>query len=138
MTSPESPSLLLQRAADKLERRAEAATEGPWRASGFEIYPADVTEDPIVEVGFESGGFTREEDAAWAAMANPLWAAPLVAWLREAASSFEAYGGMPPGLMQSDEVAGTYGHTYRFMHGAMEFAQLVLGFSAEGKERRDP
>lgn len=135
--TPESPSLLLKRAADKLENAAAVATEGPWRASGYEVY-ATASEVPVVELGYAEGGFTREEDATWAAMLSPAVAAPLVAWLREAAAAREQYGKVPKALMQDGGVAPAYRFTYHFVEGALEFARLILGVSAEGEERSDP
>lgn len=112
-SSGDSPSVLLQRAAELLERRAADATGGSWRASGYEVY-SDASERPIVELGWEEGGFARQEDAAWAALANPLWAAPLANILRyEARTNGSAHRG--------DLIA---------------LARLVLGASAEGKEQQ--
>lgn len=128
----DSPSLLLRRAADKLPGLAAAATKGPWRASGYEVYSA-VTEEPIVELGYAEGGFAHQDDATWAAMANPLWAGPLVAWLRYTQVQYEVaerrvatYGGSVDNWMSETDRA------------ALEFACLILGVSAEGPERSDP
>jgi hypothetical protein len=120
VTPPEPPSSLLERAAQRLEERAAAATAGPWRASGYELY-SDVTEEPIVELGFAEGGFRRQEDAAWAAMADPLLAAPLAAMLRDDAVRLSWAG-------HRDEVD----HGYR----GFDLARAILGESVPGEDSK--
>lgn len=136
----DSPSVLLQRAANKLAEMAEATTSGTWQARSLprEEHMANVvvgTEATTFGSLFGSsccgghcyGHVNEAGDATWIAVMSPAVAAPLVAWLREAADAFSSYGDMPAKLMQSDEVGSTYRHTYRFMQGALEFARLILG-----------
>jgi hypothetical protein len=127
----DSPSLLLQRAAELIEKAESRAVIGPWSTCGPNVTGGGDEQGDVATA-------TTSTTALWIATMSPSVAAPLVAWLREAASAFESYGGMPAGLMQSDETAGAYGHTYRFMNGALGFARLILGGTAEGKERSDP
>lgn len=62
---------------------------------------------------------------------TPAVAPPLVAWLRDSAESVREH--------DADEVAnGRKGEYCPNENQALEFARLILGVGAEGKERSDP
>lgn len=126
MEVTDSPSLLLQRAADKLEQmalhfkayeKAQEDEENPFKSATEHWSRLNV---------FASAHASARE---WMEALSPAIAAPLVAWLRLSADRMK-----DPGV--------------RFFNGekwlppeaseALEFARLILGVSAEGPERSDP
>lgn len=123
-----SPPVLLQRAAELIEQRAAEATPGPWRD-----LPMGSDGSVVLAGGFTISTARRPArcgefaDATWIAMADPLWAAPLVAWLRTAAAASEQYGNVPKALMQDGGVAPAYRFTHQFVQAALDFALLILG-----------
>lgn len=91
MTSPESPSNLLRRAASRLEAKAGSASEGPWTSAAHPHCPdeSNVLDSRGVPLFTSSccggncyGYVERSEDAAWIATLNPSVATPLVVMLR--------------------------------------------------------
>lgn len=127
----DSPSRLLQRAADELERLADGAQREQWwvdwheRGAWGSILPPQVCGrgKPLLEVTNKA----HVTEVEWAATVSPIVAAPIVAWLREAAAASEQYGNLPEALMQDSGVAPAYGFTHRFVQDALEFARLILG-----------
>lgn len=143
MTSPESPSALLERAAALIEQRAADATEGPWEVhGGGGTVWARIEEEPkppphpgirqrpfryadfkpVATSGYDEGGFARDEDALWVVLMQPSVAPPLVEWLRKTAQHFagmdEVHPLDPAVLAQRP---GQYGYE------AVRFARAVLG-----------
>lgn len=108
----DSPSLLLQRAADELER---AAADVP--APKFwdrEIRGADLS---------ESG-------AAWAKLVGPPVAAPLVAWLRYAQCQYE----VAERRVQRYDYGSVDNHVSESDQAALDFARQVLGLPSRDEE----
>jgi hypothetical protein len=126
VTTPESPSSLLERAADLIENLACGATAGPWRSSP---HPSHRDESNVLDSKGSSpfvsaccggncyGYVERPEDAAWIATLDPSVAPSLVAWLRRAASYFAPSGPLTDEEADTDPYAGP----------AMQFARTVLG-----------
>jgi hypothetical protein len=132
VTSPESPSALLERAAALIEQRAAVATAGVWEADRNIVLArvADVPKPPphpgirqrparpddfvpVVTNGYEEGGCERPEDAAWIATMQPSAASPLVEWLRA----------------ESEYIRGirSWKHLPDNTRHAVAFARIVLG-----------
>lgn len=122
MTTPESPSALLERAAAALEQCAAKTTPGPWvAASAFDIHrvrsltPAEGSDDVAYDI-------TNPVDADWIQALGPSVAPPLVEWLRKTAQHFagmdEVHPLDPAVLAQRP---GQYGYE------AVSFARAVLG-----------
>lgn len=118
----ESPSLLLQRAAERLEELAAKATPGPWRDEAMG------SDGSVVLAGGYTISTARRParcgefaDATWIATMNPLAAAPLVALLRDAARRMEGSPHLSPS-----------GSTYQ--RSALELAKAVLGIAVEEEE----
>lgn len=130
----DSPSLLLQRAAERLEALARVATPPVWSTKDLSdfghtgVWWVEAETEDMFTCVAELETVNPKADAAWIATMSPAVAAPLVAWLRLAAERLKE-----PGV--------------RFFNGekwlppeaseALTFARLVLGVSAEGKERSD-
>jgi hypothetical protein len=124
MTSPESPSALLERAAKRVEELACAATAGPWEARDRWVEPnvAALTGASMAygEVEYE---FLTPGNAAWIATLNPSVATPLVAWLRDSAASCQEH--------DEDIVAnGRPGDYCPNENQALDFARIILGESS--------
>lgn len=93
--TPESPSATIRRAAALWRSRAEAATEGPWRAVTAswlgETYSAVIAEDGIPadpSTWLMAGGVnqaSRKADAGYAASVHPLVGLDVAALLDAAA-----------------------------------------------------
>lgn len=88
----DSPSLLLQRAAELIEQRAAKATPGPWRDEAMG------SDGSVVLAGGYTVSTARRParcgefaDATWIAMANPLLAQPLASILRDAAFNLDCH-----------------------------------------------
>lgn len=119
---PESPSLLLQRAADALERLAEhfaVYREEQERSSEF---PSAAARWIHLNVGTASHLPANE----WMWTMTPAVAAPLVAWLRYTQVQYEV----------AERRVQTYrgsvdNWTSESDRAALEFARLVLGISVE-------
>lgn len=75
MTTPESPSALLERAAAALEQRAAAATSTPWVVEGLDDGESAIRAVDLFGIG--------QSDTEWIATLSPAAAPPLVEWLRE-------------------------------------------------------
>lgn len=104
---PDDPGARLRRAADKLDRRAAAATQGRWqpeyaygnsaRVQGVFVECAagedgdDYGCDHVdcIDGTHGIGGFDASADNEWSILMGPQVAAPLVAWLRHPASRFD-------------------------------------------------
>lgn len=123
--SPESPSSLLERAADLIENLACGATLGPWADAVHDGDPdrfSNVIADnvPLFSSSCCNGNcyghVTEPGDSAWIATLNPSVATPLVAWLRRAASYFAPDGPLTDEQADADPYAGP----------AMQFARLIL------------
>lgn len=96
----ETPADRLRRAANLLEHTAAPANPGPWQpeyAYGNPRRVQAVFVDCAAEDGCDGvdcmdgthgiGGFDSDGDNRWAILVNPALAAPLAAWLRDAADS---------------------------------------------------
>lgn len=120
MTTPESPSLLLQRAADKLTELAEAATSGRWYATkheyGAEVYSTVGGMSEAVAADRNAGG-VGWDDADWIVAMSPAVATPLVAWLRGESKEAQVYRRQDWSAVEA--------------WSSMRFARLVLGLSVE-------
>jgi hypothetical protein len=143
VTPPESPSSLLERAAQRLERLADLATQGTWRAAPHPHSPGKA--NVVIEVAQLTGGFTASlfnssccggncyghvengDDAVWIATVSPAIAAPVVAWLRDSASS----------VREHDEDIVANGERGRYCPNedqAVELARLILGEPVPGED----
>lgn len=108
----DSPSALLERAAERLAELANKASPGPWDASqGSEIYAADGF--CVVSTHWDGAGFERADDQDWCATMSPAVAQPLVEWLRD----------------ESEYIRGI--RSWKFLppntRRAVAFARVVLG-----------
>jgi hypothetical protein len=120
VTPPESPSSLLEGAAQRLESMATAATQGVWKSTPL---PNAVGEANVM-VGDSSlfnssccgghcwGHVDRAEDADWIATMSPAVAQPLTNILRGVAFTLKCHP--------------EYAHTER---NYLELARLILGES---------
>lgn len=83
MTDSDSPSALLERAADRIENAAFAASCHPWTVEGHGDKVADRDGEMIAhDIG-------RDENARWISTMSPAVAQPLVEWLRYAGAQYE-------------------------------------------------
>lgn len=97
--TPESPSATIRRAAALWRSRAEAATEGPWRAVTAswlgETYSAVIAEDGVPadpSTWLMAGGVnqaSRKADAGYAASVHPLVGLAVAGWLEDAAQAWD-------------------------------------------------
>lgn len=114
----DSPSLLLQRAAEHLEALSVRVSVPPWwvglHGDSVEADPETVAHDVLCDA-----------DAAWIAALSPAVAAPLVAWLRAIAANMDQAG------IREDWARAVYPPEAR---ASLDFARLVLGVSTEDKE----
>jgi hypothetical protein len=103
----------LTAAADLLEKRAAAATPGPWQPQYAYLNHSRV-QGVFIECGAQDGcdgvdcidgthgigGFDKDGDNRWAILANPALAEPLARLLREHAAALDAvttlFGGASP------------------------------------------
>lgn len=118
--TPESSSLLLQRAAERLEQLESRAVIGPWGTCGPNVTGGGGEQWDVATA-------STSTTAQWVAAMSPSVASPLVAWLRESAVASEQYGNVPKALMQDSDVAPAYRFTYQSVQAALEFARLILG-----------
>lgn len=121
----DSPSVLLERAAARLDELADAAPQGPWKVAhdgdvhGYGPVPIIYSEYGDVEVQHAPG----VQD--WLRVMNPVIAEPLAKWLRDTARYLHFERGAVSGPKNGrDFFEGKYG-------GALEFARRVLGEEAD-------
>lgn len=88
MTADESPAVVLRRAAQVLQARAERATPGPWTYDNYYDLVDSAGELPPHVCGRVAYDM-NEPDGAWIALMSPEIAEPLVHWLSDEASNFE-------------------------------------------------
>lgn len=125
MTS-ESPSLLLQRAAELIERQAEHFAD----YLKSENHPGE-TGSPVTWWIYDTVDRMAPSRAKrWVETMNPAVAAPLVAWLRYAHAQYE----VAERTVRRGPVDAVVSESDR---AALDLARLVLGVSAEGQERSD-
>lgn len=126
----DSPSVLLERAAHLIERRAAEATQGTWTIQS----PDHVVTN--IDCGERSVAFEREEgacdqeDARWICMMAPPIAAPLVAWLRYARTMYE----MAERRAANKSWDATDNHVSSADRAALELARTILGVPSKDEE----
>jgi len=125
----ESPSALLERAAAKIEDLAHNAPTWPWRMGGDGDLLGDgptpivYSEYGDVEVQWADGVFE------WVCPMSPAIAAPLVEWLRDAASSMRKHRRFSPDGSRTYHLeTGPISPSQR---SALAFARVVLGEHTE-------
>lgn len=119
MTDSDSPSALLERAAELIEQRAGEVHAPPWRIHDFAGEPIVLSKPSETDkktwrnvVPDGAGSF----DVAWIAMLGPQVAQPLVEWLRDAARRMALHPHLSP-----------EGSTMQ--RTALAFARQILGES---------
>lgn len=122
MTPPESPSSLLERAADLIEARESLAVIGPWTTCADKV-----TAGP--DEAWQVADAHTSTTAAWIAMMSPSVATPLVAWLRAEANTASAWADTS---VRWPDVPDSYRDAPP--SEALKFARMVLGVPLEQEE----
>lgn len=128
MSAAESPSALLERAADALEAMGELAYNGPWRVDMLVSTCAIKTGEGSPYPGDHLANVGDRFTAAWIATMSPVVAGPLVELLRDAARG-----------MRKQRRSSSDGTTYRletgttstYQRSALAIARAVLGENTE-------
>lgn len=115
----ESPSLLLQRAAERLEALESRAIIGPWDTCGPNVTGGG---DEQWDVATASTSTT----ALWIATMSPAVSAPLVAWLRQSADHYDV-------LLDMAEGDTTWMEEWH-NSPVFNFARVVLGLPSRDEE----
>jgi hypothetical protein len=132
---PQSATARLRLAADEVERRAAAATHGPWQPEYGCLNRARVQAVFVECAGGEDGcdgvdcidgthgigGFDKSADNEWAILANPALAGPLAALLRAEA----AHAGLLAAL--DEEAPGTVRLRLSTTAEVLALADVILG-----------
>jgi len=110
----ESPSVLLERAANALEAMSELAYNGPWRVDMLVSTCAIKTGEGSPHPGEHLATVGDRFNAAWIATMSPVVAAALINWLRDTADDLS----VGPAQTSSEGYA-------------LKFARAVLGEHTE-------